>query len=128
MSPAPRLAVLTGVVGGLVLLGSPAALAQQACDAYSGGCAPIGGTIDAPAKGPGETAVGGAGQQGGAGSAVVGNAATAPSAVGGGGAATPRTLPFTGAELVMLVAGGLAAVGVGGTAIVLGRRRALPAA
>lgn len=102
-------------------MAAPAALAQDACETYSGGCA-----------GTGE--VGGTTED--AGSGVSGNDFRAPAETGGasGGASSdvpastssPRTLPFTGGEFVLAAALGLGAVTVGAGFVVAGRRRLQP--
>lgn len=98
--------VRTAVAGGLLALtaalgvaGAAPAAAQEACDAYSGGC------TEPPRVLP--TTV----TRGSAGTAV------SPTAE------TPSTLPFTGGEVVLLSALGAAAVAGGTALVVAGRRR-----
>lgn len=108
-----RSLVTAGALAAFSIGAAPAAFAQQACDDYSGGCADVGGVVQAPAEGAP------AGQGAGAGT-VVSNRVTP--------AATPTTLPFTGGEVVLLAATGVGALAVGALAVRAGRRRVSPAA
>ena len=94
-----RTLVSAGAVAALVLVPASGALAQQACDDYSGGCTEVG----TPVKGSAEQKA-----------VTPGN--------------TPDSLPFTGAEITLLAAAGAGAVAVGAVAVRSGRRRTQPTA
>lgn len=108
------------LTGGLLVGAAPGALAQEACESYSGGCAEGGAIV-----GTTEDAVTGGAGVGGA--AVTGSVSEAPGQLGGAGNAVsnPRTLPFTGGQLVLAAAVGLGAVTAGTAMVVAGRRRRL---
>ena len=105
MRATSRVLISAGAVAAFSLGAAPAALAQQACDEYSGGCGGGGAVVQAPAEN-GE----------GAGAGTVGT-----------NSVTPSTLPFTGGEVVLLAAAGVGAVAVGALAVRAGRRRVSPA-
>jgi hypothetical protein len=119
----PLKLVSTAAVAALITVSwTPVAVAQQACDDYSGGCTGVGGLIQAPAQ----PATGGSGTGNLVGNSRVSNVLqnSAPAReLRSGGAATPGTLPFTGGEIVLLAVTGAAAIGVGAVIVASGRRR-----
>ncbi len=114
-----RLATGAVVLGVVAVGGAPAASAQAACPAgqvfstYSETCVLSGNTVR------------------GSGGAATGTGVLSGNTVRGtGGAATetgrtrgPATLPFTGGEVVLAAALGVAALGAGAALVVAGRRR-----
>ncbi len=98
-----RLLAVTTLAGSAGIFVAPSAFAQAACDTYSGGCG-VGGVIvdssDTDVRGTEFSKV--------------------PAS------ARPRTLPFTGGELLLTTAAGLGAVAVGAGFVVGGRRRLQP--
>ena len=89
------------IVGGTIMLSAPGALADYP-------------NINPPAGG---------GTIGGSSGGSVGG--STPQTGAGGGAATGRSLPFTGAEVLPLAGFGAALLFTGSIAIVAGRRRSL---
>lgn len=116
MRTSRRLAVVTAVLGGGLLLAGPVAAQEADCDEYDtlAEC-PIGGGEQEPATGDGDVDVDSDGDaDGGAG---------AGDEVAGGSAGDAASLPFTGGEVTMIALAGAAAVGGGVALTAAGRKR-----
>lgn len=90
-----RLTSVVVATGTVLLAGAPAALAQEVSDPYTGVLP----------------------------TTLTRTTGSTPSGVLSGSASRPSTLPFTGAEIVLLAAGGAAAVAGGVALTAAGRRR-----
>lgn len=99
-------ALFLPVVAAAAALAPSAASAATVCDAYSRGCVPASGPVVAPERRP----------------APAPTVERQPT----GGRPVSGQLPFTGAELTLVVGLGAAAVGAGAVMTAAGRRRRQP--